>query len=669
MSRTINKILIIIILLVICLFCKTKNTYAIFQKIDISKYTVTGIQTSYTYTGGEIRPKPTAVFKCTIFLTEGKDYSISYKYNINSTAVSRVSAQIIITGKNNFKGQIIRYFSITRKSIMTLRMPTYYIPPQAYNGGYVTPDFDMYNGQWRLKKGIHYTMYYSNNINANESSKKKAHATIQGIGNYCGTLEFDFIIKPKSITTLKEPNSIPNQEYTGQKIKPDVALYNGQWPLKKDTHYTINYENNVNVSTSAKKAKAILKGIGNYTGTITMDFNIVKPLSKCSVTLSSTSAIYSGQPLTPYVTVKDNGKVVDKSSYRVGYSYNTEIGTATVTVKGKGFYTGTVTRMFDIRLNFNTCIASTTDYSYVTGKQIKPSVKIKCGNQIIKQDFFDISYGTNRYPGEGTITVTPKTKYVYGDAKKLTFKIRLDLSKCDVKTNIDEELEDGFIQYTGKEIEPEIDGFYKNGTYISVPSKEYKVYYGSNTFGEAYIKISGNGDYCINTKIINFSIIYNQNDDQYKNTCYGNDEFKTLYSSGCGSFAMANSLSHVTAKNITPEEVTDALNTLTNNNEGGKYYNHGSMAYVWSNEVAQYFGCHSLVGINDKTAALALKAGNAIIASQPGHIFALIPTGDKENFFKIVDSWYLKDCKACSSISDIRTIKGSSAQVEAIIYK
>lgn len=58
---------------------------------------------------------------------------------------------------------------------------------------------------------------------------------------------------------------------------------------------------------------------------------------------------YSGKAIKPTVTVKDGDKkLVNGTDYTVSYKNNTNIGTATVTITGKGNYTGTKTLTFKI---------------------------------------------------------------------------------------------------------------------------------------------------------------------------------------------------------------------------------------------------------------------------------------------------------------------------------
>ena len=72
-------------------------------------------------------------------------------------------------------------------------------------------------------------------------------------------------------------------------------------------------------------------------------------LTGAMVTLSQTSYDYDGAAKEPTVSaVILNGKVLTSSDYDVSYADNVNAGTATVTVTGKGYYTGTASQTFTI---------------------------------------------------------------------------------------------------------------------------------------------------------------------------------------------------------------------------------------------------------------------------------------------------------------------------------
>ncbi len=140
--------------------------------------------------------------------------------------------------------------------------------------------------------------------------------------------------------------------YTGEALTPSVtvkAKLNGtNVTLKEDVDYTVTYKNNV----KAGKATVTVKGKGSFKGTITKTFTIT-PVKILKVTLDKTSFAYTGSACEPVptVTTKVNGKLVTLkkgTDYTVKYENNVEKGTATVTVTGKGNYTGTIIKNFTI---------------------------------------------------------------------------------------------------------------------------------------------------------------------------------------------------------------------------------------------------------------------------------------------------------------------------------
>lgn len=81
-------------------------------------------------------------------------------------------------------------------------------------------------------------------------------------------------IKPAAIKSVTLPDNA--FYYTSKPIEPDLTVkanvLGKSLTLTKDTDYTVTFKNNVKLGT----AKAIVKGINLYKGTITKTFKIVK---------------------------------------------------------------------------------------------------------------------------------------------------------------------------------------------------------------------------------------------------------------------------------------------------------------------------------------------------------------------------------------------------------
>ncbi|MDY3920475.1 MAG: hypothetical protein SOZ59_16020 [Candidatus Limivivens sp.] len=123
--------------------------------------------------------------------------------------------------------------------------------------------------------------------------------------------------------------------------------------LGKD--FTIAYYNKTTGKkgdvTNAGSVQVTVTGKDGHSGTLT-GYLIIQPqaLQKSRITLSKTSYVYDGKAKKPKVTVKNAAGDTLKAGtdYTVSYSSNKNAGTAAVTVKGKGNYTGTIKKTFKI---------------------------------------------------------------------------------------------------------------------------------------------------------------------------------------------------------------------------------------------------------------------------------------------------------------------------------
>lgn len=154
-----------------------------------------------------------------------------------------------------------------------------------------------------------------------------------------------------------------------------------------------------------------------------------KDLASCKATLSATSCTYTGAAQTPSVTVKDGGKILKKDTdYTVSYTNNTKAGKATVTVKGKGNYTGSKTLTFTITAkNVSSVTVQAPGNAFYTGKAVKPSVTVKDGSKTLKKNTdYTVSYANNTKAGKATVTVKGKGNYT--GSKKVNFQIIKNVS-------------------------------------------------------------------------------------------------------------------------------------------------------------------------------------------------------------------------------------------------
>ena len=146
-------------------------------------------------------------------------------------------------------------------------------------------------------------------------------------------------------------------------------------------------------------------------------------ISKASVTLSTSTYAYDGKAKKPGVTVKLNGKTLKNGTdYTVSYSNNIKVGTAKVTITGKGNYTGSVSKTYSIKNNFKKATVSGISTKAFTGKNITQSITVKYNGKALKNGTdYTVSYSNNKKIGTATVKIAGKGSYT-GTITK-TFKI------------------------------------------------------------------------------------------------------------------------------------------------------------------------------------------------------------------------------------------------------
>lgn len=240
--------------------------------------------------------------------------------------------------------------------------------------------------------------------------------------------------------------------YTGEKICPAMTVrYTYQdskgkskvQTLKLNVDYTVTYRNNINVG--GEKATVTIKGIGEYQGTVTKEFDITqKSISK--VTLSAVGDIKYGE--VPEVTVMDGTKeLVEGTDYTVSWTEGSADTTTVskLTVKAVESnncnYIGTANK----KATFNILGSDVENaisiaearvewknpnkvYTY-NGKAQKPAVVVKNKDgKKVPSSYYKVIYTNNVNAGTNTakayvVGVTKKGAGYYGISEPLEFTI------------------------------------------------------------------------------------------------------------------------------------------------------------------------------------------------------------------------------------------------------
>ena len=386
-----------------------------------------------TYTGSLIAPNITV--SCNdVELVKNTDYTVSYSNNKNVG-----TATISITGIGDYTGTITKNFNIVARDISDTTIGS--IPNQTYTGNSISAlPVITYNGA-TLTKGTDYTLTYSNNVNVGTGT-----VTITGKGNFKGTTSKTFSISARAMSDTSVAN-VSSQTYTGNGISPLPTITYNNKTLKKDTDYTLSYSNNINAGT----ATITITGKGNFTGTTSKTFSIsARAMSDTSVANIS-SQTYTGNVISPLPTITYNNKTLKMDTdYTLSYSDNINVGTATITITGKGNFAGTTSKTFSIsaRAMSDTSVANISSQTY-TGNVISPLPTITYNNKTLKKDTdYTLSYSDNINAGTATITITGKGNFT--GMTSMTFIIT---QKSAEKLNISEIANQ---IYTGKKIKPNV---------------------------------------------------------------------------------------------------------------------------------------------------------------------------------------------------------------------
>ena len=249
------------------------------------------------------------------------------------------------------------------------------------------------------------------------SSLKDCYVPVEVKKNELVSASLSFI-KGGSSLLKGETAQLELTGFLGQNGEEDmrVLLYDASWK-----------SSNTTVATVDKYGRVTAKSIGTATVTAScggksksVTVNVVPSIADCTVTIPYSSYTYRGRGIKPTVTVKyGSTKLVKGTDYTVSYSNNTNVGTAVITVKGKGRYAGTATKKFTVKpLNVTSSYAKLSipyaSYTY-TGKAITPKVSFtfKDGTVIPASDF-KVTCSSNIKVGKAKLTLAPLTSNVTG---------------------------------------------------------------------------------------------------------------------------------------------------------------------------------------------------------------------------------------------------------------
>ena len=246
----------------------TGTLEAVFKIDPVPLGTLSLKKVSCTYSGKALKPDETVkapVNGKTVTLKKDRDYQVTYHNNTNAG-----TAAVTVRGINNFTGELSASFRIRQVKIGSLTLKK---SAMTYTGSTLMPGETVkakVGGKTvTLKRNRDYTVTYGKCRDAGTGT-----VTVKGTGNYKGSLKKTFTIKPAKIVSVSLNQT--TMTYTGRALRPTPtvkAKINGSMvTLKQGVDYTVVYSGNKKAGT----AKVTVKGIGNYAGTLSTTFRIVR---------------------------------------------------------------------------------------------------------------------------------------------------------------------------------------------------------------------------------------------------------------------------------------------------------------------------------------------------------------------------------------------------------
>ncbi len=364
----------------------------------------------------------------------------------------------------------------------------------SYTGSPITPDnrngadeITVTLGGKLLKKGTDYRLTYSNNVNV---GYKAARLKVTGIGSYTGSKEVLFTIKPAkaAISSLTTENDkiIVRWGKVSNALGYQI-LYTKDPAFEKDVHSTTvigrYYVNLTNIPKAGEKyyvkVRAFITSSGTLGSTrygsysskrsITVKGNVKK------ATIPYLNYTYKGSRITPPVTVKDTlgNKLVNGRDFTVSYSNDLNVGTAKITVKGKGNYQGSISGTFNITPNDladNRAAIPALSYIYV-GEPVTPKPTLKFnGIKLTEGKDYTVSYKNNNAAGTATVTLTGKGNFKGSTYREFTLRKPPAGTYRDGKTTYYSDssgvvrywVTNGIISYSENYLRPKLSSALKN---------------------------------------------------------------------------------------------------------------------------------------------------------------------------------------------------------------
>lgn len=281
---------------------------------------------------------------------------ISYTSAENITSAIDQTCTVTISSANYQNIQATLIFHPTDKETVTISGLTY--TRKTYDGKAMEPagTLTVFGDKVPVNKlevtyaGTGNTTYNSSDAPKDAGTYKVTYKVADSNENYTGEVTYYFTISPKAVTA-DMIGAIADETYTGNDITPQPVVTDGNTILTSGADFDFIYDKNINAGKDT--ATLTITGKGNYTGTASRTFTISpKDIKGAAIKLQADSLEYTGLMQEVQITfVTLNQVPLTANDYDIVNNSNKQINaddSITLTIAGKGNYTGTATTTWKI---------------------------------------------------------------------------------------------------------------------------------------------------------------------------------------------------------------------------------------------------------------------------------------------------------------------------------
>lgn len=536
----------------------TKTINIVPKDISADDLSASLSQDEFDYTGAAVEPAKSLVsmvYKTgdgSLTLSD-KDFDVSY---INNTASesrdSDKAPQVVITGKGNYTGERRLNFSIgsdLNGSTVNYTDPAFIYDGQAHGEDQLTYTVTGKKGA-ALTKGSDYTVASvidTGDKDFHKGESDTVHAgtktvTLQGSGPYYGTKIFDYTIKQKKVSKNSSAIRIVFRDFTDNgngsystvfdgsrktsaidvyddEINSSVPVDTADWELYTGGDYKegSGYLNNIDASSEASAAITMKGDYDTGSDTLVKKFTIAgRSLDNMSLELGD--ALNSAKddnsdrypydwenkkPIVPSFILHDGSETLPLTAnkdYSIEITGNDKIGQAVITLTGKGNYSGTLSKTFEIYASLeNAVVTLTQEKYYYVGYGLAPTPlgkdKIKSvevgGITLDPNDYLVTESSENSYGTSGILTIEPNRESemapYLSKAMTKTYEISSDYSDITASDPNDSYFPE--YEYTGEAVKPDIVLTHPDGQTVSYDKNKVR-YFRSTAAGDTEISKS-----------------------------------------------------------------------------------------------------------------------------------------------------------------------------------